>query len=607
VARYTDESRERVREAVDFEELVGARTELRRAGARRLQGLCPFHDERTPSFGIDPVDKLYYCFGCGAGGDVFKFVMETEGLDFAGALESLADRFGVELEREYEDPRAAERREHQARLFGLLERTAAYYVRVLWESGEAQDARTYLLGRGLGEAALREFRIGYAPSAWDRVLMASRRAGFSEAELLAAGLLSRGRGGGVYDRFRARIMFPLADEKGRVRGFGARALRESQQPKYLNSSEGDLFHKGTFVYAHDLARAAAAKAGAVVLTEGYTDVIALHQAGIRNAVGLMGTALTAEQATKLRQLAPSVLLCLDADRAGREAMMRAASLVGGGGGGAGLRVVPLPAGRDPADLVAAEGAEAMQALLGRAVPFARFEVERALEAGDLSSAEGRDQVLGVVAPVIRPLPAGIVRDELVRLVADRLGMGESLVNETLSGEGRAMRAAEGAPAARRGGWAGIGGGGGAGRGGPGGAGAGRGLPVDHQEKTERLFLARCLAVTGAGRTALEAADIDELFVSELTRRAARYLVAHLEHPGEDLPTGDDALARLIAELVIRTGDLDSDPEALELERLQLEKLRLDRRIADARRSGETVGELAAERQRVHDAIRHRLV
>jgi len=585
VARYTDESRERVRDAVDFEELVGSRTELRRAGAQRLQGLCPFHDERTPSFGIDPVDKLYYCFGCGAGGDVFKFVMETEGLDFAGALESLADRFGVELAREYEDPRAAERRERQTRLLGLLERTAAYYVRVLWESAEAEGARAYLTGRGLDEATLREFRIGYAPSAWDRVLLASRRAGYSEAELLAAGLASRGRSGGVYDRFRARIMFPLADEKGRVRGFGARAVRDSQQPKYLNSSEGDLFHKGTYVYAHDLARAAAAKAGAVVLTEGYTDVIALHQAGVRNAVGLMGTALTGEQANKLRQLAPSVLLCLDADRAGREAMMRAAQLVGGSG----LRVVPLPAGGDPADFVAGQGPDAMRELLDRAVPFARFEVERALEYGDLSSAEGRDQVLGAVAPVIRPLPAGIVRDELVRLVADRLGMGESLVNETLRGE--APRANGAAAAGRE---------------------PRRPFPppetgVDHQEKTERLFLARCLAVTEHGRQALEAADIDDLFVSDLTRRAAHYLRAHLEHPGQDLPAGDDALARLVAELVIRTGDLDSDREALELERLQLDKLRLDRRIADARRAGEPVGELAAERQRVHDGIRHRLV
>src|ERR687884_676860 len=279
MARYTQDSRERVRDAVDFEELVGARTELKRAGARRLQGLCPFHDERTPSFGIDPVEKLYHCFGCGAGGDVFSFVMETEGLDFAGALEALADRYGVKLEREAEDPRDAARRERRERLLALLERTAAYYVRVLWESGEAAPAREYLAGRGLREEVLREYRVGYAPSAWDRVLVASRREGNS-----------------VYDRFRRRIMFPLCDERGRVLGFGARALGpDARGPKYLNSSDNEVFHKGSLLYGADLARAPAARAGRVVLVEGYTDAIALRQAGVTDVVGSMGTALTSQQ------------------------------------------------------------------------------------------------------------------------------------------------------------------------------------------------------------------------------------------------------------------------------------------------------------------------
>src|SRR3954447_24130183 len=259
--RYTQDSRERVRDAVDFAELVGARSELRRAGQRRLQGLCPFHDERTPSFGIDPVEKLYHCFGCGAGGDVFAFVMATEGLDFTGAMEALADRYNVELERETEDPRDAARRERRERLLALLERTAAYYVRVLWESGEAERARESLASRGLEEGALREYRVGYSPSRWDRVLMASRSAGYSEEELLAAGLASRSRERrGIYDRFRGRIMFPLCDERGRVLGFGARALSPGAQPKYLNTSDGEVFHKGRMVYGADLARAAAARA-----------------------------------------------------------------------------------------------------------------------------------------------------------------------------------------------------------------------------------------------------------------------------------------------------------------------------------------------------------
>ena len=231
MALYTRESKDRVREAVDFLELVSARTELRRAGPARYEGLCPFHEERTPSFGIDPIQKLYHCFGCQASGDVFTFVQETEGVDFKGAMELLAERCGIELEREEEDPGEAERRKRRERLLELLSRTSAYYERYLWESREAARAREYLSGRSLGEGILREFQVGYAPSAWDRVLSASRRGGFSEQELYATGLVQRSRQNGQpYDRFRSRIMFPLTDIRGRVLGFGARAMHEEQGP-----------------------------------------------------------------------------------------------------------------------------------------------------------------------------------------------------------------------------------------------------------------------------------------------------------------------------------------------------------------------------------------
>jgi DNA primase len=439
MARYTDDSRERVRDAIDFAELVGARTELKPAGPRRMTGLCPFHDERTPSFGIDPVEKLYHCFGCGAGGDVFSFAMETEGLDFGSALEWLAERAGVELERDAEDPREAERRGRRDRLLALLERTAAYYVRVLWESAEAAPAREYLAGRGLQEATLREFRVGYAPSAWDRVLTASRRAGYSEAELLAAGLVSRGREGrGVYDRFRRRITFPLADERGRVLGFGARALGADQQPKYLNTSDSELFHKGRLVYGADLARASAAKAGRIVLVEGYTDVIALRQAGVAEAVCSMGTALTDQQVAGLGRLAPTVLLCQDPDTAGQEAVAKSVQLLRRAGR-VEARVVRLPPGRDPADVVLDDGADAMRALLERAVPVERFQVERVLERGELETPEGRDRVLEAVGPIIGSLTPGLLQDDLVKLVSGRLQMPESLVNQTLRGRTSAPR------------------------------------------------------------------------------------------------------------------------------------------------------------------------
>jgi len=589
MARYTDDSRERVRDAVDFVELVGARTELKPAGPRRMTGLCPFHDERTPSFGIDPVEKLYHCFGCGAGGDVFKFAMETEGLDFAGALEALAERAGIELEREAEDPREAERRGRRDRLLALLERTAAYYVRVLWESAEAAPARAYLAERGLDEDVLREFRVGFSPSAWDRVIVASRRAGYSEAELQAAGLaLPRRDGSGLLDRFRGRIMFPLADPKGHVLGFGARAIAAGDQPKYLNTSESELFHKGSLVYGADLARAAAARAGRLVLVEGYTDVIALRQAGIPETVCSMGTALTDRQLDALKRLTPKVLLCQDPDAAGQEAVAKGKDAIrvfneGHHLRGFDLRVVRLPPGEDPADVVQREGAEALRALLETSVPVPRFEVERALQAADLNTPEGREEALRAVAPVVGRLDPGPLQYDLIQLIANRLQMPEAMTQDALRRVPRSNGRGAPEPSVRA------------------------ATSVDRREATEREFLARCLAIKDAGRRALEEMDIDALFSLDLTRRAAHYLAVHLEHPGQSLPADADDLAHLVAELVIGSGRLAADPEALQIERLQLDKNRLDREIAAAQRAGEPVAVLAAERQRVQDDIRHRLV
>ena len=586
--RYTSDSRERVRDAIDFVELVNARTELRKAGQRRYTGLCPFHDERTPSFGIDPVEKLYHCFGCGEGGDVFKFVMETEGLDFGAALESLADRAGVELEAETEDPQAAKRRDRESRLLALLERTAAYYVRVLWEYNEAADARAYLLGRGLTEGSLRQFRVGYSPSAWDTVLNASRRAGYANEEIFTAGLAIRGREGRIYDVFRGKVMFPLADRRGRVRGFGARAMRDGQGPKYVNTREGEVFTKGRQLFGVDIARAAAAKAGAVVLAEGYTDVIALHQAGFANAVASMGTALTTEQASELGNLAPLILLCLDADAAGQTAAARAASALPSR---LELRVVSLPPGADPADIVGeAGGAERMRALLDRAVPFARFQVERTLERALGADATAQDHVLEEVAAVIRPLQRGIVRDDLVKLASGRLGISPDLVESAVRSPAAPVTArGTSEPAPRR-------------------PANGARQALDRREQSERAFLALCIALPELGESKLREVDLDAVFTSPLTRLAAERLRGHLEHPASIL-LDEDELAELVPEIVIHAGRLDATPATLELEALQLDLHRLDREITAAVHTGAPEGAmstLAAERQRVLDAIRHRL-
>jgi DNA primase len=583
MALYTSDSRDRVRDAVDFVELVSARTDLRRAGPSNYEGLCPFHEERTPSFGIDPIQKVYYCFGCQAGGDLFKFVQETENVDFKGALELLADRYGIELEREEEDPAQARKRQERERLLELLARTSAYYERCLWDSPEAARALDYLLGRGLGEEILREFHVGYAPSAWDRVLTGSLRGGFTESELYATGLAQRSQENQrLYDRFRSRIMFPLADTRGRVLGFGARALSEDQRPKYLNTSDNAVYHKGLHLYGSDLARAHAAKAGQTILCEGYTDVIALHQAGFRNTVGLMGTALTAEQVGELARMAPTVLLALDADSAGQEAMLRAATLATRRK--LELRVVPLPAGADPAELVQSQGASAIEGAVRDSVPFVRFRVQRVLDGGDHGSPEGRDRMLDELRPVFATLPPSALRMELTRTVSERLQLPESLAEQTLTARGRRSEARRSA----------------AGGEGDGSARVSRPASVASRgESTERAFLAQCIAEPESGARALGELDLETHFTSDLLRRAAAHLQEHLTHPGAQLPEDDPELSGLLAELVVQAGRESPAPAMLESQRMQLELARIDREIVRARgqESGD-VSELALRRAEV---------
>ena len=355
MSTITRESLEALEAAVDMVDLVGGRTPLRRSGARYV-GRCPFHDERTPSFSVDPVKKVYYCFGCQRGGDHIAFVRETENLDFAAAVETLADRYGVRLEYEQSSPAEERRRAERGRLLRLLEDAAGFYARYLWESAEAEPARAYLAERGIADATARDFRLGFAPSAWDRVCAAALAKGFTAAELGQAGLSGRGRRGPV-DRFRGRLMFPLADVRGRVRGFGARQMPGGEPPEVpeLAGLAGPrIFHKADILYALDRARSAIATAGYAVVVEGYTDVLALHQSGTANAVASMGTALTQHQVTELRRLCSTVYLAFDSDAAGEEASLRGMALAEANG--LSVRIVALPSGQDPADVVIADAA-----------------------------------------------------------------------------------------------------------------------------------------------------------------------------------------------------------------------------------------------------------
>jgi DNA primase len=590
VSRYTADSRDRVLAAVDMIALVSSRTELRRAGVNSYFGLCPFHEERTGSFHVRPDEKHYHCFGCQESGDPFDFVMQTEGLDFKAAMETLADRFGVQLETEDEDPGAAARRQRRERLHALLDRAATYYARYLWEANEATRAREYLLGRGLAEETLKQFRVGYAPSAWDRILLASRRAGYSDEELLAVGLAqrSRTRPGSIFDRFRERIMFPAVDARGRVHGFGARRMRENQGgAKYLNTSDGELYHKREVLFGIDLARAPAAKAGRMILVEGYTDVLALHQAGIRNAVGIMGTSLTEEQIGELERVVKVLELCLDADRAGQDAMLRAARLAAGRD--LELRVVPLPEGTDPADLIERDGADALRSRVEGSTPFVVFNVERILDRADTRSAEGRDRALQELRPALNELEASVLRDELVRRVAGRLELTEGRLASLLQ-SGGSPGGAVALP--RRGNGTGPV------------AAPDAAVGANQAVRSERLFLALCLAYPEPGQRFLADLDVDEMLTSIPLRRAAQHLARHIRAPLADLPEDDEDFARTISGLVELAGRVpDPSPERLEHARLKLELDRLERAIIRARANGAPTSELARQREGVRDAIR----
>ena len=561
MSRFTPETIERVRDAADIVEIVSAYTDLRRQG-ERFVGLCPFHDERTPSFSVKPRDGFYYCFGCEAGGDAIRFVQEKEGLAFPDAVEALAERYGVEVERETEDPKAEEARRRRGRLGEALERVAAFYESFLWESPKAAKARTYLVEeRGLGEEVLRSFGVGFAPSAWDSVLTRGQQAGYSVDELLAAGLIQRSQKtpGSHYDRFRGRITFPVRDHRGRVVGFGARGMGPDAKPKYLNSPESEVYRKSRTLYGIDRARGPIARGGRAVVVEGYTDVIALHGAGVEETVAVMGTAITPEQLKLLGGYAEEVVLALDADRAGREAMLRAQRVAGSGR--LRLLVAAMPEGEDPADMMRTEaGSNRLRELLADAVDLAVFHVRAILGDADLSTPPGRDRALDEVVPVLVGMGETITRQEMVREVADRLDAAPELVAARMKSGARPpaarpepVRGPDGdqAPPRRR-------------------------REPTQEERREAMMLALCMDAPDFAASYFERLGPDH-FTSPILRSVFERLQGHPDDPLEGLGDGDSSLINAITKLQA----VDHEPatrEDLEFRWMLLERDRLDRTL-----------------------------
>lgn len=420
--RITQQSIDAVLQRADLSDLVGGFTQLRRTGGDSFMGRCPFHDERSPSFSVNSAKGLYHCFGCGVGGDVISFVRAKYALDFIESVEFLAERYRVELE--YEEGTGARPRRPKRRLYELADAAAAYYAAALASAASAEHARAYLTERHVSPDTARAFRLGFAPEG-STLAAKARERGFTKDELAEAGLAAAsGR-----DFFHGRLMVPIIDRADRVIGFGARKLRDDQTGgKYVNSRTGPLFDKSKTVYlAPGIARAAK-EAGYVVVVEGYMDVIAMWQAGFRNVCAVMGTALTQDQVVELKRLAPRALFALDPDPAGQAATVRA--LATAQAQDLDLRVVLLPDGEDPADvLFGAGGRERMAELLDSGVSLLHFRTSVLLGSGDLSDANERERIYREAIELFSSAPDGPMRREQVKRVENVLRFDTSEAEE----------------------------------------------------------------------------------------------------------------------------------------------------------------------------------
>jgi DNA primase len=438
--RIRDEDIAAIRDRVSIDEVIGDQVALRSAGAGRMKGLCPFHDEKTPSFTVNTALGFYKCFGCGVSGDIITFVRETEHLDFADACEVLARRAGIELRREQGGSGPQQSGQRQ-RLLDAHSAAAAYFVAQL-ASPEAEIGRRFLRERGFDSAAWAHFGVGYAPNGWDHTLKALRAKGFTDAELIAGGLVSQGQRGPI-DRFRGRLVWPIRDRKGDVIGFGARRLHDDDNgPKYLNTPETPLYRKSQVLYGVDLAKHDIATRGKAVVVEGYTDVMACHLAGETTAVATCGTAFGEEHVSVLRRLLMDqdelrgrVIFTFDGDEAGRHAALKA--FEGEQKFVTQTFVAVQPDGLDPCELRQQHGDLAVRDLVASHIPLAEFAIRSTLSHHDLDLPEGRVQALAAAAPVVARLKDWSLRDEYARRLAGWLGMDEPGVLERVRAGGGA--------------------------------------------------------------------------------------------------------------------------------------------------------------------------
>ncbi|MDH5588026.1 MAG: DNA primase, partial [Nitrospirota bacterium] len=402
------ETIQQIRERVDIVDLISTYVSLSKAG-QNFKGLCPFHSEKSPSFSVNPASQYFHCFGCQVGGDAFTFLMKQENMDFMEALRELSQRAGIALPEFRQATSRTESGLSRERYFHLYQLASSWYHRNLLEGPEAQEARAYLDQRGIARESWATFQLGYAPGGWNGLSHWMEGQAVPLHELNQAGLVVRkekdgAQGFSTYDRFRNRVLFPIADTRGQILGFGGRVLQDDATPKYLNSPETDLFFKGRTLYGLDKARQAAAAVGRFYLVEGYFDVIALHEHGMKNVIAPLGTALTTDHVHILRRFVPSVTLVFDGDAAGVNAALRTLDLFVNSG--MDVRVLVLPTGDDPDTFIRTNGVEAFRELDVRAATLLDFVVTSVLDKAKKDSIQDRvqraDEVLAILQKTKNP-------------------------------------------------------------------------------------------------------------------------------------------------------------------------------------------------------------
>ncbi len=413
-----------IRDRTDIVEVVGQHVSLTRTG-QNLKGLCPFHQEKSPSFTVSPSRQIFHCFGCGVGGNVFTFLTRITGASFPETVRELGRKVGIEVEEA--TSQAGPQAVQTVRIEQLNKAAADWFRQNLSDDQLGAQAREYLSSRGMLPSTIERFGIGVAPNEWDGLIKSLGKQGFMQNDLASAGLIiARENGSGFYDRFRARVMFTITDLRKRVVGFGGRVLGEGT-PKYLNSPDTALFRKGQTLFALDVAREAVTRTKTVIVVEGYFDAIALHQAGLIHTVATLGTALTLEHIQVLRRFASNVILLFDPDAAGVRAALRSLDLFVNSG--LGVNVVSLPVGEDPDTYVRKEGAEAFDRLEQRAPSLLDFALEHSLKTAEASTIEGRIRSVDEILRILQKSEHPIEREERIRLVAERLGINQQRLIE----------------------------------------------------------------------------------------------------------------------------------------------------------------------------------